>query len=36
VKLFKKKCIRELALVSLLAPIGMVAVNYMTRVALIR
>jgi PAT family acetyl-CoA transporter-like MFS transporter 1 len=36
VKLFKKKCILELTLVSLLAPIGLVAVNYMTRVALIR
>jgi PAT family acetyl-CoA transporter-like MFS transporter 1 len=34
-KLFKKKCIRELTFISLLAPIGLVAVNYMTRVALI-
>jgi len=34
-KLFKKKCIRDLTLVSLLAPIGMVAVNSMTRVRLI-
>ena len=36
VKLFKKKCIREITLVLLLEPIGLVAVNYMTRVALIK
>lgn len=34
VKLFKKKCVRDLTLVSLLAPIGMAATNYMTRVRL--
>jgi PAT family acetyl-CoA transporter-like MFS transporter 1 len=35
VKLFKKECIRQLTLVSLLAPIGMVATNYMTQLSLI-
>jgi hypothetical protein len=34
-KLFKKKCMRELTLVSLLAPIGLVAVDSMTRVVLV-
>ena len=35
-KLFQKKCIRHLTLVALISPIGLVAINYMTRVALIR
>ncbi len=36
IKLLKKKCIRQLTLVSLLAPIGLVAINYMTHLTLIR
>ncbi len=36
IKLLKKKCIRQLTLVSLLAPIGLVALNYMTHLTLIR
>ncbi|CAF1402513.1 unnamed protein product [Rotaria magnacalcarata] len=34
-KLFKKKCIQQLTLVSLLAPMGIIAVNYMTPLALL-
>lgn len=34
-KLFKKKCMQQLTLVSLLAPVGLAASNSMTRVALI-
>ncbi len=36
IKLLKKKCIQQLTLVSLLAPIGLVAINYMTHLTLIR
>lgn len=35
-KLFQKKCVRHLTLFALISPIGLVAVNYMTRVTLIR
>lgn len=35
VELLKKKCIQQLILVSLLGPVGFVAVQYMTRVTLI-
>ena len=35
-RLFKKKCMRQLTLISLLAPIGTVASGYMTQLALIR
>ena len=35
-QLLKKKCIRQLTLVSLLAPIGLVAIHTMTQVALVR
>jgi PAT family acetyl-CoA transporter-like MFS transporter 1 len=35
-KLFKKKCMRQLTLISLLAPIGTVASGYMTQLTLIR
>jgi PAT family acetyl-CoA transporter-like MFS transporter 1 len=34
-RLFKKKCMRQLTLVSLLAPLGTVATGYMTQLALI-
>ncbi|CAF3933200.1 unnamed protein product [Rotaria sp. Silwood1] len=34
-KLLKKKCIQQLTLVALLAPIGMVAINYMTYLSLV-
>ena len=36
IKLFKKKCIRQLVHISLLAPLGLVATSYMTQVTLIR
>jgi PAT family acetyl-CoA transporter-like MFS transporter 1 len=36
IKLLKKKCIRQLTLVSLIAPIGFVAINSMTGLALLR
>lgn len=36
VKLFKKTCVLKLTFVALVSPIGLVAINYMTRVALIR
>jgi PAT family acetyl-CoA transporter-like MFS transporter 1 len=35
-KLLKKKCIRQLTLISLLSPIGHVAVSYMTQLSLLR
>lgn len=34
-KLFKKKCIRQITFVSIVAPVGLVAINYMTRVTLV-
>ncbi|CAF0914981.1 unnamed protein product [Adineta ricciae] len=34
IKLFKKKCMRQLAIISILAPAGLVATTYMTRVSL--
>lgn len=36
VKLFKKKCVQQITLISLLSPMGMVAVNYMTHWSLVR
>jgi pheromone shutdown protein TraB len=35
IKLLKKKCIRQVILISLLSPIGSVAITHMTHLALI-